>query len=233
MTDASLPEWAQVVAVFDTETTGIAPETTRIVTAHISVINPEGAVESPRDWLINCGIEIPAEATAVHGITTEHMRAEGMDAADGVFEIGQTLSAYFAANIPVVAYNAAYDFTILDRELKRYGHDPLDDPRPIVDPLIIDKQVDRYRKGKRTLEAASATYGVDLTGAHNASADAIAAGFVAKEIARKFADQLNFTADQLHDKQIAWAAEQAESYAQWRRSQGMKVWPGDGVWPVR
>ena len=233
MTDFTLPEWAQVVAVFDTETTGIAPETTRIVSAHVSVINPDGNVEGARDWLINCGIDIPAEATAVHGITTEHMRAHGVDAADGVFEILQVLQSYFDAGIPVVAYNAAYDFTILDREAKRYGHDPLEGPKPIVDPMIIDRQVDRYRKGKRTLEAATAVYGVTLDGAHNAAADAIAAGHVAKAIAKKYAEQLSMTASELHDLQVQWAAEQAENYAQWRRSQGMHVFAGDGVWPVR
>lgn len=233
MNEVNLPDWARVVAVFDTETTGIAPETTRIVTAHISVIDPAGVTQSPKNWLIDCGIEIPAEATAVHGITTEFMRANGIDAADAIFDINNTLYELFKAGIPVVAYNAAYDFTILNRESIRYGHAPIDTPRPIIDPLIIDKQVDRYRKGKRTLEAASAFYGVSLDGAHEASADAIAAGHVARAIAQKYPEQLNFNALELHDKQVEWAAEQAESYAQWRRSQGMKVFSGDGVWPVR
>ena len=233
MSETVLPDWANVVAVFDTETTGIAPETTRIVSAHVSVINPEGQVESPKNWLIDCGIEIPAQATAVHGITTERMRAEGIDAPDGVYDILTTLNGFLTAGIPVVAYNAAYDFTILDREAKRYGFDPLESPRPVIDPLIIDKQVDRYRKGKRTLEAAAAHYGVSLEGAHDASVDAIAAGLVAQAIGRKFATELAMSAQELHDKQITWAAEQAASYADWRRSQNLPVYPGDGAWPVR
>jgi len=228
-----LPDWANVVAVFDTETTGIAPETTRIVSAHVSVINPDGQVESPKNWLIDCGIEIPAQATAVHGITTERMRAEGIDAPDGIFEILSTISSFLGAGIPVVAYNAAYDFTILDREAKRYGFDPLEGPRPVIDPLIIDKQVDKYRKGKRTLEAAAAHYGVALEGAHDASVDAIAAGLVAQAIGRKYAAELAMSAQELHDKQVTWAAEQAASYTDWRRSQNLPVYPGDGVWPVR
>lgn len=228
-----MPDWANVVAVFDTETTGIAPETTRMVSAHVSVINPDGQVESPKNWLIDCGIEIPAQATAVHGITTERMRAEGIDAPDGIFEILSTISSFLGAGIPVVAYNAAYDFTILDREAKRYGFDPLEGPRPVIDPLIIDKQVDKYRKGKRTLEAAAAHYGVALEGAHDASVDAIAAGLVAQAIGRKYAAELAMSAQELHDKQVTWAAEQAASYADWRRSQNLPVYPGDGVWPVR
>lgn len=233
MSNTGLPEWANVLAVFDTETTGIQPDTTRIVSAHISVLNPYGEVEDRTDWLINCGIDIPAQATAVHGITTERMRAEGAPAADSVYEILTKLQAFLEAGIGVVAYNAAYDFTILDREATRYGFDPLQLPRPIIDPLIIDKQMDKYRKGKRTLEATSAHYGVELTGAHDASADAIAAGRVAQAIGKKYAADLAYPATELHDLQVIWAKEQAESYANWRRSQNLPVYPGDGLWPVR
>ncbi|MDH6532906.1 DNA polymerase-3 subunit epsilon [Aurantimicrobium minutum] len=233
MSNTGLPEWANVLAVFDTETTGIQPDTTRIVSAHVSVLNPYGEVEDRTDWLINCGIDIPEQATAVHGITTERMRAEGAPAADSVFEILTKIQAFLNAGIGVVAYNAAYDFTILDREAKRYGFDPLELPRPIIDPLIIDKQVDKYRKGKRTLEAASAHYGVELIDAHDASADAIAAGRVAQAIGKKYAADLAYPATELHDLQVVWAQEQAESYANWRRSQNLPVYPGDGLWPVR
>ena len=233
VTNTGLPEWANVIAVFDTETTGIAPETTRIISAHVSVLNPYGEVEDPTNWLIDCGIEIPEQATAVHGITTERMRAEGAPAADSIYEILTKLQGFLSAGIGVVAYNAAYDFTILDREAKRYGFDPLDLPAPIIDPLIIDKQVDKYRKGKRTLEAAAAHYGVELTDAHDASADAIAAGRVAQAIGKKYAADLAYPAQELHDLQVVWAKEQAESYATWRRSQNLPVYPGDGLWPVR
>ncbi len=228
-----MPEWANIIAVFDTETTGIAPETTRIVSAHVSVLNAHGEVEQPLNWLIDCGIDIPEQATAVHGITTERMRAEGTPATESISEILTTLSRLLDSGIPVVAYNASYDFTILDREAQRYNLSALSTPKPIVDPLIIDKQMDKFRKGKRTLEATAAHYGVDLTGAHDASVDAIAAGRVAQAIGKKFAADLAFPAEELHDLQVQWAKEQAESYATWRRSQNLPVYPGDGLWPVR
>jgi DNA polymerase-3 subunit epsilon len=75
VTELQLPEWAQRLAVFDTETTGIATETTRIVQAHVSVLDSSGASVDGLDWLIDCGVEIPEQATRVHGITTERMRA--------------------------------------------------------------------------------------------------------------------------------------------------------------
>lgn len=235
MNDSSVqvPQWAQLLAVFDTETTGIDPATTRIVTANISVIRLGGQIESSRDWLINPGIEIPAQATAVHGITTEYARDNGEDAAGAIYDIIQELQALFDSSIPVVAYNASYDFTILQREAVRYGHDPLANPSPVIDPLIIDKQVDRYRKGKRTLEAASEHYAVSLTDAHTAAADAQAAGFVAQAIAAKFARELDMSANELHDKQVAWAREQAESFNEYLRKSGKPFSPSSGTWPVR
>jgi len=230
---ASLPEWAQILAVFDTETTGIDPATTRIVTANISVIRAGGVIESSRDWLINPGIEIPAQATNVHGITTEYAREHGEDAAGAIYDIVAELQALFDSSIPVVAYNASYDFTILQREAVRYSHDPLSNPSPIIDPLVIDKQVDRYRKGKRTLEAAAAHYGVELTDAHTAAADAQAAGFVAQAIAGKYYKELDMSAIALHEKQIEWAAAQAESFNEYLRKSGKPFSPSSGVWPVR
>ena len=228
-----LPGWAQTLAVFDTETTGIAVETTRIVSAHVSLLDEEGKVSEAHDWLINPGIEIPAVATSVHGITTEFAVANGQDAATAIAEIMAVLEAHFDSGIPVVAYNASYDFTILDREAKRYGLSPLAHVRPIIDPLVIDKQVDRYRKGKRRLEDSAMSYGVTLDNAHEASSDAIAAGRIAQALARVHGDKLDMSALALHDAQVSWAAEQAASFAQYLKSQGKMPYRDDGVWPVR
>jgi DNA polymerase-3 subunit epsilon len=228
-----LPEWARTLAVFDTETTGLAPETTRIVSAHVSLLDSDGRVSEARDWLINPGIEIPEIATSVHGITTEYAVEHGREPAAAIAEILVVLSAHLDSGIPLVAYNASYDFTILDREAKRYGLDPLGDLRPVIDPLVIDKQVDRYRKGKRRLENAAAHYQVSLDNAHDASADAIAAGRIAQALARVHAEKLSMTALQLHDAQVLWAAEQAASFAAYLTSQGKKPYADDGTWPVR
>ena len=228
-----LPQWANELVVFDTETTGLNVETTRIVTSNVSLIDASGVVVESRDWLIDPGIEIPEQATAVHGVTTQFARDNGAMASDAIFELVETLRAYLNNGIAVVAYNAAYDFSILDREARRYDIAPLDTPRPVVDPLIIDKQVDRYRKGKRTLEATAAHYGIGLTDAHTAAADAVAAGRVAQALAAKFADKLSMSATELHDAQVAWAAEQAASFAEYLARQGKTPYAGDGVWPVR
>ncbi|HEU4849297.1 MAG TPA: hypothetical protein VFS93_02700, partial [Terrimesophilobacter sp.] len=60
--------WYGTLGVFDLETTGIDVRTSRIVSANVSVIDAAGAVIERTDWLADPGIEIPPQASAVHGI---------------------------------------------------------------------------------------------------------------------------------------------------------------------
>lgn len=227
--------WHEQLGVFDLETTGVDTETARIVTAHVGVINESGITVSRQDWVLDPMVEIPEGAAAVHGYTTERVRTEGMSAELGVAEIVAALRVLLERGVPVVAYNAPYDFTVLNREAKRHGVDPLEKPSPIVDPLVIDKAVDRYRRGKRTLELTAQFYGIDLgDDAHDASFDAIAAGRVAQALANKYAADLAMTALELHDKQVEWFREQEENYAEFRRKKlGDLNFVANGTWPER
>ena len=58
------------LCVFDLETTGTNVGKDRIVEICILKINPDASRES-KTWLVNPGIAIPAETTAVHGISDE------------------------------------------------------------------------------------------------------------------------------------------------------------------
>ncbi|GAB3279129.1 hypothetical protein GCM10027426_17250 [Microbacterium lacusdiani] len=227
--------WTRRIGVFDLETTGIDVTEDRIVTAYVGLLDERGAVIHDEHWLADPGIEIPEGATAVHGITTEHARAEGRPAAEVVAEVTHALRTLLSAGIPVVAYNAAYDFSLLKYEGERHGIATIDSPAPVIDPLVIDKTCDRYRKGKRTLDVVAAHYSVPLESAHEASADAIAAGRVALAIAERFADTLPEDVLELHTRQIGWAREQAESLTEYfiriGRLEPTEVL--DGSWPVR
>ncbi|MGO2521081.1 MAG: 3'-5' exonuclease [Microbacterium sp.] len=231
--DLELPSWLSRVGVFDLETTGVDVATDRVVTAHVGVLDAKGREIAARSWLADPGIPIPDGAAAVHGITTEQAQREGRPAAEVVAEITEALRALFAQGVPVVAYNASYDFSLLTYECLRHGITPLEAPAPIIDPLVIDKAVDRYRKGKRTLEVVAEHYKVRLDGAHEASADAIAAGRVAQAIARTF--PLAATARELHTQQIGWARTQAESLTEYFIRIGRLDAEDalDGAWPVR
>ena len=224
--------WYDRLGVFDLETTGIETETSRIVSAYVGVVDALGAPKGV-SWLADPGVEIPAQASAVHGITTERARAEGRDAAEVVAEIVAVLRALLAQGVPIVIYNAAYDLTLLNRECLRYAIEPLDGPLPIIDPLVIDRAMDRYRKGKRTLEAAAEYYGVELMDAHDAEADAVAAGRVAQAIARKYSDALGADVTLVHTHQVGWAAESATSFQEYMRRTKDPAFVADGAWPER
>ena len=225
--------WADTLAVFDLETTGIDIDTCRIVTAHVGVIGPAGEVLEQRQWLVDPGVEIPTAATLIHGVTTERARLEGLAAVQGVAEIIDALRDAAGRGLPIVAYNAAYDLSVLHREAERYGHEAFRGPGYVVDPLVIDKAVDRFRRGKRTLTAACEHYGVELLAAHDAGADAIAAGRVAQAIARAFPELAACAVAELHTRQVDWCREQAESYQDWRRRNGEPEFTTSGAWPIR
>ena len=61
------------LAVFDIESTGLNPRTDRILELAVVRLEPGGG-RTERRWLLDPGVPIPAESTAVHGITDETVR---------------------------------------------------------------------------------------------------------------------------------------------------------------
>jgi DNA polymerase-3 subunit epsilon len=230
-----VPDWVRMIGVFDLETTGVDVAADRIVTAHVGLLDASGRVIRARDWLADPGIEIPEGASAIHGISTAHARTHGRAAADVVREVVAAVGALLDAGIPVVAYNAPFDFSLLKYESLRHGVAPIENPSPVIDPLVVDKAYDRWRKGKRTLEVVAAHYAVRLDAAHEASADAVAAGRVAQALAERYAPWLPDTVHELHTRQIGWARAQAESLTEYFVRIG-RLDPEerlDGRWPIR
>lgn len=223
---------------FDLETTGTDPLEARIVTA--AIVGVEGGeVVRQRNWLADPGIRIPAQASAIHGISTERAASEGRPVREVADEIAETITGYWARGVPIVAYNAAFDLTLLAAELHRHGLPSLTDRLrgaplgPVVDPYTIDRAVDRYRKGKRTLEAVCVEYGVVLDGAHEAGADALAAVRVAVAIADRHPQVAGLPPAKLHEQQIEWYAEWAADFQRFLRRKGTPDAIVDPAWPVR
>lgn len=221
---------------FDTESTGVDVEQDRIVSVCVVQIGG-GQPPAPANWIADPGIEIPEQAARVHGITTERARKEGRPAGEVVEEVVTALAAVVLSGIPVVAMNAPFDFTLLDREARRHGVQPLadivgDDLR-VIDPRVLDKQVDTYRPGKRTLTDLCRHYDVKLDGAHSADADAVAACRVVWRLGNQFPRLAELGLDELHKAQIEWAAAQAASFQAHLRSKGERDAVIDGSWPLR
>ncbi|GHF25418.1 3'-5' exonuclease [Streptomyces mashuensis] len=232
---------------FDLETTGTDPATARIVTAAV-LETKDGETVRGRHWLADPGVPIPGEAAAIHGITSERAAAAGRPAAEVAEEIADALTGHWALGLPVVAYNASFDLSLLAAELHRHGLRPLRDRLldaggtggvdgtgvgPVVDPYTIDRAVDRYRKGRRTLEAVCREYGVVLDEAHEAGADALAAVRVARAIAGRYPRVAGADLAGLHRDQIRWYAEWAAGYQAWLRRQGDAGAVVERGWPLR
>ncbi|WP_031078331.1 3'-5' exonuclease [Streptomyces sp. NRRL S-118] len=226
------------LAAFDTETTGIDVEQDRIVSAAVVVQDAAGGRVRTTRWLVNPGIPVPPAATEVHGLTDDHLQRNGRWPAPVMEEIGRTLAEHCAAGRPLVVMNAPFDLTLLDRELRRHRASSLDRylqnvPLCVLDPRVLDKHVDRYRKGRRTLTDLCEHYGVALEGAHDAAADATAALEVVRAVGQRFATRLErLSPAELHTLQAVWHAAQARGLQAWFARNGSDE-AVDPAWPLR
>lgn len=249
---------------FDLETTAPQPELARIVQYGLAWVGGGEPTET-HSSIVNPGddVEIPDEAAEVHGITTERARAEGVPASEALEFILEHLALAASRRVPAVAFNAPYDFTVTDRETLR--HDPGAGPMlvalwariRVVDPRPIDSILDKYRRSypyghtpetakeagivsSRTLGGMCAVYGVELGQAHDAAADAIAAGRLAYvmgargEVKRSRRDaegqwarrawaQARNDLDRLHDLQAGYVAEDRPRFAEYKRGEAVKL----------
>jgi DNA polymerase-3 subunit epsilon len=227
------PWWEGPLLGFDLETTSPIPTEARIVTVALVFSPSPGIFVSLLSLLVNPGCDIPAEATAVHGITTDQARDEGCPEAHaaGLVLDALALPPYEG---PLVIFNAPFDWTLLHATCRR--HDlPLPPSRLIIDPLVIDRRLDKWRKGARKLGAMAEHYRVSLTDAHDAGADAIAAIGVARALAQKYFQHdgmVTHNAESLTHSQAVWFAEWRRDFMQYLVKQGK---PADvpAGWPLQ
>jgi len=149
------------ILFFDLETTGVNPETDRIIQIAYTRLNGTH-YEQPRTLLINPGIPIPKEATDIHGITDEMV--EGLPkfehyAAELFNEFNDT---------PLGGYNIArFDIALLWHEFARAGIDWSGwRDQPIIDAYGIYS-----RREKRDLAAAVQFYCAEHHHGHDAARD--------------------------------------------------------------
>jgi DNA polymerase III subunit epsilon len=227
-----------MMCAFDIESTGPDPETARLVTACVAWVDGSGNTPpASRGWLVDPGCDIPEQATAIHGITTAHARENGVPAAAALPEVTGELIRAASAGTPVIAYNAPYDLTVLDRETRRHGMaafgGELDAAKgTIVDPFVLDKALDPYRKGSRKLADVAAHYGVKAGEAHTAAGDAVTAARVAWKIAAAYPHVGRMSLTELHAFQVKAKAGQARSFQDYLRRTGSAE-VVDGSWPLR
>ncbi|MDO5726945.1 MAG: exonuclease domain-containing protein [Bowdeniella nasicola] len=218
---------------FDTETTGVNIHADRIVSAAIIYDDGSGTYEE-HTWLINPGIPIPQAAANVHGITTAIAQRDGRPPALALAEIAARLRDANRAGYPIVAFNAAFDLSLIQAELARHDLPALPtDFAPVIDPLVIDRGVEPYRRGKRRLADVATHYGVKIgDDLHRADVDVIATLQVLRAIAARHAQVGELTLAQLHAWQTESHREWARSFNEWRKSKHLSGPGASEHWPL-
>jgi len=222
------------VAGYDCETTGTDVRHDRIVSAALVRRAADGG-STTSTWLIDPGVPVPAAAVAVHGLSTKHLRAHGAQPAQALDQIAASLASCLAAGVPILIYNAPFDLRILDAELARHHLPSLADRlgasvKPVVDPLVIDRAVDRYRTGGRKLQDLIGQYRVKPSGQlHDATDDVINAIAVFDAIMGVY-PSVPRDAMALHDWQVRQHREWAVDFNQWLKSKG-RAPTADPAWP--
>ena len=168
----------KVVVFFDLETTGIIIGKDRIVEISMLKIFPNGNKES-NTWLVNPEIEIPAETSAIHGITNERVVTEPT-----FKELAQTVYNLIH-DADLAGFNSnRFDIPLLAEEFLRVGID-----FDMHDRKAIDVQVIFHKKEQRTLSAGYKFYcDKVLEDAHSAEADTNATYEILKAQLDKYDD---------------------------------------------
>ncbi|HLN06775.1 MAG TPA: exonuclease domain-containing protein [Acidimicrobiales bacterium] len=217
---------------FDLETTGVDPCSDLPVQVALVRWDPRGSGYRAV-FIVDPGCEIPPAAEAIHGISTTRARREGCPLGEAAAIVHWALRKAQADRVPVVAMNASFDVTIAAMLFENFGLEPLV-WSAVVDPLVIDRKVDRYRCGKRRLDALCWTYGVALGSPHDAGNDAEATLRLARAIARRYPEIANCEIGDLTRLQADWHRSWALGYDSWCRENGRPgLGPEEFGWPLR
>lgn len=151
--------------VIDTETTGLDPRAGHrvIEVAGVELMNhmPTGRVFHR---YVHPEREVPPEAFAIHGISTELLQGKPLFAA-----IADEFIAFIAGD-PLVIHNAEFDLGFINAELARAGRSALD--LPWVDTVLLARK--RFPGAPASLDALCRRFAIDLSqrSKHGARLDA-------------------------------------------------------------
>lgn len=216
--------------VFDTETGGIRVFEDRIVQFFGATADAQGNLIDTWEFFINPGVPVPEEAAAVHGFDDEFLAENGMEPYDALNYIRNLFLS--ERDLTLVAFNANFDVSILDAEMKRHGATDLFGvwiaaSSKIVDGIVIDRHHDPYRKGKRNLATQATHYGIPFNPdeLHDARADVELTAKVTAAILEKFGTPTT-------KEQAQWYKDWAENFQEYlRRTDPEAVVDSD--WPLR
>lgn len=180
--------------VIDTETTGLFnfklpaddPSQPRLAAAAFILANEAGEeIEAVKHYVKPEGWEMPAEAFAINGLSTEFLDANGVP----VLTVLDEYQAHIEGGLIVVSFNAQFDCKVMRAEMRRAGRPDLFEETPNI---CVMRNLSPYGKeglpimrGFVKLREACEWFGFDQGEAHDALHDARAARQI---LARLIAD---------------------------------------------
>jgi DNA polymerase-3 subunit epsilon len=208
-----MPYWPQKsFIVIDTETTGLDFKEDRVIEVCVAVFY-NGQYVHGFDWIVNSGKPSAPDAVAVHGITDE-MQFAGKNAATTFRTVHNLINIQTRKHLPVMAFNAPFDFSMLRAEFARHGINPKLEAN-VIDPLVIDRHyqsnIPVFTKPWMRLAQMAERYGVQAP-THRALEDAISTGYVAIEQSLHYPAIRHMSLPELHRKQREWYEEWAKRF---------------------
>lgn len=255
-----MAHWTELpVLSIDLETTSKYPFEARIVEAGAVSVYPDGSTKRAWREVVDPGCDIPDEAAAIHGITTQQAQEEGIAPESALLSLSRIVQHHIDLHhgqAGIVFFNSPYDLTALIAECARHG---IDWPcfAGILDPLTIDRVCDYWRRdaihhrpvahthtggfeqakahrnGNRKLIRLADLYGVALgDAAHGAVADATASGQILWKQVERFPKLAENSLASLWVKQVLGAEKERDKLQDWVRRERDPLAEVSGGWPL-
>lgn len=230
------------------QTTGLDPMTARLVEYGIVLMNRTGKVHAVRQTIVDSGEPIPADAERIHHISSWQAQTEGIATQEAISYLTGVFRWAASLGHPLAAFNAPYTLTIIRQEAQRVSPDndllALLDSMQVIDPLVIDKEVDARRPGPRYLDRLIDLYGVVWEGAEVDDPGEFEDSVAVSQAMKVAALAVNFlghpaveglSLTELHDQQVYWAKEQKNELMNYyrRKRQMQKAEEVEHGWPFR
>ncbi|MEU8518697.1 3'-5' exonuclease [Streptomyces sp. NBC_01216] len=221
------PGWhRRALLALDIATTGNRAAVDRILSVALRGTAGDG------DWMLDPGPGPLSVAPGKgHGVTLARARAEGMPAAEALDAIAGRLAGHLASGEVLVVWFAPHVLGTLHAELLRHGVPTLTERlpagvAPVCDPLVLDRHADRYRPGRRSLEAVAEWYGIPHARPGEAASDAETTLVLARTLAACHPALARLSRPALHTEQIRWNADRT------RRHPDAPDWPFTALDPL-
>ncbi|MER7519533.1 hypothetical protein [Streptomyces sp. NPDC126499] len=238
------PGWhRRRLLALDIGSTGYRPAVDRIRSAAL-----RGSDGTAYDWIVDPGSDIPSSdvgsdargemGSSIRDLDGSNLPDIGSDIPPTALpphraldELATLVAAHLAAKELLVVWFAPYVLTTLHAELLRHGLAPLTERvpagvAPVCDPLVLDRHVDRYRPGRRSLRSVAEWYGVPHARPGDPGSDAEAVLLVAQAVTARHPALARLSRPALHTEQVLWYAEQTS------RHPGAPAWPFAPVEPL-